>query len=403
MKKFLFFILAFLFAQAIVFSQNTNYKEQKMNVLIEKLETLKTRFAPDKRTAIFEYKVNNRGGDFNLNFKTNIPEAFEKVKNLVDSSKVIAGDFELLPSEKLGNKIFALANLSVINLRTKPKHSAEMASQALLGTPMKIYEKKDGWFRVQTPDNYIAWTDADAIKLLNKEEIKDWVKSPKIIFTATCGFVYENAELDAPKVSDLTAGDILVLTGKKGSFYSVKFPDGREGFVYKKDAEKWTEWLNSHILSAGNIISAAFRFMGVPYLWGGTSSKGLDCSGFTKTVFFLNGIILPRDASQQVLTGNPVPTDSGYKKFQPGDLLFFGKHATDSTKEKVTHVALYIGGGKFIHASGRVRVNSLEPTSPIFSEYRFRTFLHARRILSSINKNGIFKITKNKFYTGVFK
>ncbi len=403
MKKFLFFILAFLFTQAIIFSQKTNYKEQNMNGLIERLDSLKAQFAPDKRTAIFEYKINKGGEDFSLNFKTNVSQAFESVKKLVDSSKVKTGSFELLPSEKLGDSTFALVNLSVINLRTKPMYSAEMASQALLGTPMKVYEKKDDWFRVQTPDNYIAWTDADAIQLLTKKEIQEWLKSPKIIFTAFCGFAYENPSLDAPHVSDLTAGDILRLTGKKGSFYTAAFPDGRKGFVPKEDAEKWEVWLNSRTLSVGDIISTAFRFMGVPYLWGGTSPKGLDCSGFTKTVYYLNGIILPRDASQQVLTGDPVPTDSGYKKFQPGDLLFFGRHANDSTKEKVTHVALYIGGGKFIHASGRVKVNSLEPTSPIFSEYRFKTFLHARRILSSINKNGIFKITKNKFYKGVFK
>ncbi len=405
MKKSFYFSLALLvlFLQSFDFSQNLNKSEMEMKNVVEILDSLSHLFAPDKRTAIFEYKISVTDKGTVLNFKTNLPEAYSAVRKVAEENHLTEGKVELLPSGKLGEKVYALATLSVINLRTKPKHSAEMASQALLGTPMKVFEKKDNWYRVQTPDKYIAWTESDGIQLMSENEIKKWYESSKIIVTATCSFVYEDASVDSPVVSDLTAGDILVVSGQKGAFYKVKFPDEREGFVLKKVAQEWTEWLNSRILSVGDILSTAFKFMGVPYLWGGTSPKGLDCSGFTKTVYFLNGIILPRDASQQVLTGEVVPIDSGYKKFQPGDLLFFGKHATDSTKEKVTHVALYIGGGKFIHASGRVRINSLEPTSPIFSEYRYKTFLHARRVLSSINKNGIYKITKNEFYSGAFK
>lgn len=402
MTKKISFLLLFLILAGQTFSQN-NKKTVMQESFQKELDSLKSVYAPDTRTVIFDYgTVKTKEGNL-FKFKTNSPDAYKAMNETIAKLKVKDAKCELLPSENLKGKNFAVATLSVINMRTKPRHSAEMASQALLGTPLKVYEKKNGWYRIQTPDNYIAWTDADAIALFTEKEMQEWTKAPKVIFTTTYGFAFADSSLGSPRVSDLTAGDILKLTGEKKAFYAIEFPDGRTGYVRKKDAKKWDEWLNSRTLSAGDIISTAFQFMGVPYLWGGTSPKGLDCSGFAKTVYYLNGIVLPRDASQQVLTGQVVPTDSGYKKFQPGDLLFFGKAATDSTKERVTHVAIYIGGGEFIHASGRVKVNSLEPKSPIFSAYRYRTFLHARRILSSINKNGIFKVQNNKFYRGVFK
>ncbi|MFT7249470.1 MAG: cell wall-associated NlpC family hydrolase, partial [Arcticibacterium sp.] len=123
--------------------------------------------------------------------------------------------------------------------------------------------------------------------------------------------------------------------------------------------------------------------MGVPYLWGGTSWKGVDCSGFTRTSFLMNGVYLPRDASQQAFVGDLVNTSDGFEELNQGDLLFFGRETKQGPK--VVHVAIYLGDLKFIHSSGMVRYGSFDKASLKFDSYNLDRFLFAKRIIGSEN------------------
>lgn len=369
-----------------------------MNNLEQFLSELKLKYAPDKRTAILEYDLTE-----NKFIKTDRKAAYDQLNNFVKENNVDVSDFniELLPSKKLKGKIYGVINISVANLRSIPKHSAELSTQALLGDPVKVLEEDDYWFRIQTSDNYIAWTDDDGFHPMTKTEFDEWVNSEKIIYTNDYGFSFKEKSKKSIRVSDLVAGNILKLLSEEEDYFKAQYPDGRIAFIPKDEAQLFDNWLSNAKADQDNILETADRFMGLPYLWGGTSLKGVDCSGFTKTVFRLNGVILQRDASQQVNTGELVETpEKDFSKLLPGDLLFFGDHAKEGKKERITHVGIYIGNGEFIHSSGKVKINSLDPKAKNFSKFRYNQFIRAKRILNSIDTYGINTFKSNKFYNG---
>jgi hypothetical protein len=369
----------------------------KVNSIIQ---TVKENFVPDKRVAIFNIEATESDNKIILKGETNLPAANAKLEKTIKEAGLNFNDeIELLPSKKLGDKIYGVINLSVANFRSKPDHPAELVTQAILGTPVKVYKKgEDGYYLVQTPDGYISWLDNDGFAFMDDSEMNDWLSSPKIIYKKVFGFSYAEADENSQTVSDLVAGNLLKIIGEDSNFFLVNYPDSRVAYIKKDEAKLFNNWYTSLNPTGETILNTAYHFIGIPYLWGGTSTKGMDCSGFTKTVYFLNGIILQRDASQQVITGELVDTKDGWQNLRAGDLLFFGSKAKENKKERITHVAIYIGDGDFIHAAGRVRINSLNPAKSYYSKYRANSFIRAKRILSSVGKNGIEKILDNDFY-----
>lgn len=299
----------------------------------------------------------------------------------------------LEPSEAVGERTYGVVTLSVASIRTQGRYPAEMATQALLGTPVRILERHDGWLRIQTPDNYTGYTRSGNVTEMNAGAFAAWTDAPKIIFLAHHGFAYSRANRKSPPVSDLVAGNMLRLEGKKGAFYRISYPDGRTAFVLKAEAQPIDEWLKHIHLTAEHVLATAQSFMGVPYLWGGTSSKAMDCSGFVKTVFFLHGLILQRDASQQCVTGEQIDITNGYGNLRPGDLLFFGK-----SRDRIRHVGIYLGNGEFIHEATQVKVGSLTPSSPNYDALNASEFVRACRIIGAREWPGISTIKNNPYY-----
>jgi cell wall-associated NlpC family hydrolase len=364
------------------------------------IEEIRQAFAPDKRVALFAAEVNERNDSLLLSGETNLPEAKEALLvqlRLLDVPLI--DELKLLPSEELEGMQYGVVRLSVCNIRSKPKDSAELSTQATLGTPIKVLKKQGNWFYIQTPDGYLGWLDKDGFAAMNEEAINEWKKASKVVYLEQYGFAFDAPAEDAGKVSDLLAGNILEEQERVEGFSKVRFPDGREAFIPSTHLQAWEEWLATNEAKPENILSTAREFMGRPYLWGGTSGKGMDCSGFTKTVFFLNGYILPRDASQQVHSGIEVSTDSSLVNLKVGDFLFFGQKATADQKERIRHVSIYLGNGKMIHAAGIVKIESLYPDDPDFAPERLTTFVRAKRMLGSENIPGVLPLAKSDWYS----
>ncbi|GAB2766509.1 C40 family peptidase [Rhabdobacter roseus] len=345
------------------------------------IEEVRTQYAPDRRVAIFEITADEQG---TLSGKTNLPEARQSLIRRLQEEKLTFNDqIQVLPAEVLGAETYGVVRVSVANIRSQPRDAAELATQALLGMPLKVLDKDRGWYLVQTPDQYIAWIDWGGMQRMDQAHFEAWQSTPKLIYLRPYGFSYEKEDAQGQTVSDLVAGDVLQLLATKKDFYHVKYPDGREAHVAQAEARPYHEWVGTLQLTEESLVQTARRMMGIPYLWGGTSYKGMDCSGFTKTIYYLNGWVLPRDASQQVHTGELVDTSAGFEQLRPGDLLFFGTKATETTPEKVTHVGMWIGNQEFIHASGQIRTSSLDPAAPNYDAFERNRFLRAKRLLGN--------------------
>ncbi len=352
--------------------------QKKLDHVIEIIAEVENEFAPDSRTAIFDIKPENFN-PITLAGETNLVAAKSSLFDRFKSNQISVVDkIVILPDESVGSKKYALINISVAPLRTSPKHSAELATQAILGTPVNVLKKENGWYLVQTPDHYIAWTNSGSLTLMDQKQYLKWKNDPKIVYLNTYGFSMNEA--GTQRVSDLVSGNILALDHETENYFAVIYPDGRKANINKNEAEILKNWCNKITVSDSSVSYTANDLMGIPYLWGGTSTKGLDCSGFTKTVYFLNGLILPRDASQQVHVGKLVDKDKVFSKLQVGDLLFFGRKNDDQT-EKVIHVGMWLGNNQFIHASGDVHISSMDSLAENFDDYNFNRYLRTKRII----------------------
>lgn len=352
------------------------------------IDSIKSQAIADSRVEVFSITASYSGEGILLTGKTTNIEAVAKLEAQFKLQQVGYIDSIIrLPDLALGGKTWGLVTISVANMRYNPAHSAEMATQALMGTPVKVLQEENGWFLVQTPDNYIAWTESAGIAQLTQSQLDTWKTSDRLIYLADNGWILNNPGKTGHPVSDIVMGGILAIGQGEvnGSFIPVELPDGRKGFINNSECRKYAVWSEQVISDSTALVNSAYNFLGRPYLWGGTSIKAFDCSGFTKSIYMLGGLILSRDASQQVLQGTEVPTGAIWKNLNSGDLLFFGRLATEEKPEKVSHVGMYIGDSEFIHCSGMVRVNSLDSARINFKPYYHTNLLHVKRIIGASN------------------
>ena len=304
----------------------------------------------------------------------------------------------LFPAALLFAQDWGVVNFSVCNMRRTADFDAEMVSQALLGTPVRILQWSGGvrrWPEIQTPDEYTGWVHYAVVVPMTHEELHAWNAAPKAVVTALSGLVYEAPSARSATISDVVGGDRLKLLGKKGCWLQVEFPDGRQGYLNRSVAQPEDEWRNK--LEQHNpeaILSTARSMLGFPYLWAGMSPKGMDCSGFVRTVLFMHDIIIPRDAHQQVEVGARIMDKDA---LAPGDLVFFGRW--DGETPRVSHVGFYLGDGRFIHSLGLVQIGSFLPEDPLYDAFNAGRYLFGTILLPYIDvHDGVNTTLTNPYY-----
>jgi hypothetical protein len=371
-----------------------------VSALNQLLDSLQAEYAPDDRVELWDVSVQAEKGDVQLVGNLANGAAYDAVTGAVKQRfPEVSNDLILLPVEGNGHLVNALVNNSVIHLRREPSSTKELVTQALLGAPVRVLTTEGGKSLIQVPDGYIGWINTAEVYLLDAGELDAYREAEKVIYTAQYGQAYTDPDADSMPVSDLVIGNILTRVSEESGFSLVQYPDGRQGWVRSGELVPAAE-IFYKTPQKENLVLTSLRYNGIPYLWGGTSSKNIDCSGLVSNIYFLNGIQLPRDADMQALIGRELTTEFVYDGLEPGDLLFFGQKASEGQAENVTHVAMYIGDSEYIHSAGyreRVSINSMDSTRENYIERYPDIFVRAVRILGE-SYVGFRPISENAFY-----
>jgi len=380
----------------------TGCRTREVPLQIQKdIDSIAVKWVPDEREGICRFTVNMQTGNaMVIKGETNLPEAKNEIINYLGNTGLeIFDSLKILPDHSGTEKRWGLVTVSVCNIKSKPSFASEQVSQAVMGTPVKILKTGGSWLLIQTPDHYLGWTTDSSISEMDEDEIADWKLSDRLIYTCKSGDIMSETD-GSGVISDIIAGAVLQKISESRDYYTVELPDGRRGIVSKKEIAEFDKWCAEIKPDPDRMIQFAESLNGSPYMWGGTSSKAIDCSGFIKIIFFTGGIVLARDASQQFLYGEPVDISSSCDSLAPGDLIFFG-HLNDKGEKRITHVGMYIGDTEVIHSSGMVRINSLDSTRINYSSYLKKTIMGARRVIGEDSQKGIESVAHHSWYNNL--
>ncbi|UJH91782.1 C40 family peptidase [Antarcticibacterium sp. 1MA-6-2] len=246
---------------------------------------------------------------------------------------------------------YGICNLSIVPVRIQPADTAEMVTQLLYGEYFKILEERGRWSRIRIAfDSYEGWISNRQILKISEEVFDEFLNSPRIYSSDLIEYVSEEA------------GSLLAIPMGSVLNYAA-----REDFVFE-----------GNILSGKRdkdfIVETALLYLNTPYLWGGKTPFGIDCSGLTQIVYMLNGYSLLRDSAQQATQGEPL---SFIEESEPGDLVFF-----DDAEGVINHVGIMMKDNYIIHVDGKVRIDRIDH-SGIFS-VDLKKHTHQLRVIKKI-------------------
>jgi hypothetical protein len=252
--------------------------------------------------------------------------------------------------------MFGICNLAIIPLRAEASDKSEIVSQVLFGEHFEILSQFKQWSQIKTQfDSYTGWIDTKQYQPISESNFNQLSKEAIIL----------NADL----IEYITTPTNLLIPIPLGA--SISFLNNPEINTSKFIFEGTKV---SGIKPKKSLLNTAFMYLNAPYLWGGKTPFGIDCSGFTQMVYKLNGIKLLRDASQQATQGESL---SFIEESEPGDLAFF-----DNEEGNITHVGIIMDNNYIIHASGKVRIDRLDHLGIFNTENNKHT--HKLRVIKKI-------------------
>jgi len=258
---------------------------------------------------------------------------------------------------------YGISNLSIIPVRTEPAEKSEMCTQVLFGEHYVILEETEKWTRIQLAfDGYEGWVDRKVVNEVDGALITELQQLPAVVTTDVFNIV-QNSD---------SYNNFLIVAGSSLPFYNQLDKTFRIGDALY--TIKGNVTVDSPLDIRATLIDYALKYFNAPYLWGGRSPLGVDCSGLTQVLYKMVGISIPRDASQQVQMGQHL---SFVDEAQPGDLAFF-----DNDDGHITHVGIIWERNKIIHSSGKVRIDNVDQFGIYNTETR--KYTHKMRLMKRI-------------------
>ena len=247
--------------------------------------------------------------------------------------------------------LYGICNLSIVPLRIEPSDPSELVTQVLYGEIFKILEKRKSWSKIRLAfDNYEGWIDNKQYLEITKDNYND-IKN-------------EDHKLSL----DL----IECVQDRNNQLYTIPIGSSLNGLDLLD--HKFDGHITTSKQDKSNLIATAFTYLNAPYVWGGKTPFGIDCSGFTQMVYKLNGYSIFRDASQQATQGQAL---SFIEESEPGDLAFF-----DNAEGTITHVGIIMKDNYIIHAHGQVRIDRLDHSGIYNVDRNIHT--HKLRVIKKI-------------------
>jgi len=276
----------------------------------------------------------------------------------------VVDEVEVLPSADLGDPTFAFVNASSVFCYDEPTTPRETLTQAYLGEPIHLLKPAaEGYFLAATHEGYIGYIDGAALHRVSAPAFNAYQEGAQIL-----------------AVRDVTAGGIFVPMGSKLKLVDDKttvltavLPDGR-AIELPNDSAKVVN--NAVPESIGKVIAAAEARLGSDYVWGGKTSEGVDCSGLVQSSYRVVDLNLPRDTYMQAYVGTLSATRWNTGGLRRGDLLFFLNR-----NGRINHVAISLGGLRYIEAAGKVKYASMDPKDADYDERRAKSFAFAKRVV----------------------